>query len=92
MGFGGFPQCHQFLLRIFGKGLVRQSFHFAEGVRVFVAGPMEGILRIGAGHLADLGGGKEGVPQLFPDAVGSVHVPLGFQCLPQLPGPPPPAW
>ena len=46
---------------------------------------MEGVLRVHAGHLGDLGCDEEGVAHLLPDAVGAVRAGAGFQSLPQLP-------
>ena len=66
------PESYQLLLGVCRQGLVRRRFHPAEAPVKFVAGPMQGLLRVHAGHLADLGGDEEQVSQLLLYAVRRV--------------------
>ena len=83
--FGGFPKGNQFRLRVIGQGPVRALFHQTETPLKLVTGTVQRVLRVHAVALRDSGGDKQHIPQLFPDAVGRVHVLPRFQRLAQFP-------
>ena len=67
-----------------GKGLVRSVCHPAEPGLILVAGAVQRVLRVYAGHLGDLAEDEQCVADLLPDAMGTVNRLTGFHSLPQL--------
>ena len=85
MCLGLLPQLHQFRLGVCGKRLVRLGFHIPEALVKFVAGPVQGILRVHPGHLGHLGGNEQGVAHFLPHAVRRVGSLTGLESRTQLP-------
>ena len=68
----GSPQSRQLLLGVFRQGLARRLLHAAEPGVKLVAGHVQSLLRIHAGHLRDFGGDEKQIAQLLLYAVGQV--------------------
>lgn len=84
--FGLLPKSDFFRFRISVQRAVGGIRHPAEATLVFVAGPVQSVLRVHTGHLGDLAENEQSVAQLLPDAVRTVHRLSGLHGLPQLGG------
>lgn len=67
--FGLLPKSDFFRFRISVQRAVGGIRHPAEPTLVFVAGPVQSVLRVHTGHLGDLAENEQSVAQLLPDAV-----------------------
>ena len=67
--FGLLPKSDFFCFRISVQRAVGGIRHPAEATLVFVAGPVQSVLRVHTGHLGDLAENEQSVAQLLPDAV-----------------------